>query len=384
MINHQRLSAVLLLLPLSLCAVPAAAETEKQKLQQIEKQIQNLAGEIGSDKKTRSSLVAYLSATEKQIGQYSSTLRKLKQQSAQLDSRLQELTQIKSRQNSQLALYRQQLRELLLSAYANGRQEKLKLFLNQQDPASINRMMSYYKFLNQQRLRQIELAQQLLVELQQTEQEIAGTRSGIEISLQEQTQEYARLQQARAERSKVIAQLDAQISDKQQSLKKLQQDRQALANLLSNIEKQQKQQQQERQLHISKLRGKLPWPTSGTIVKSYGSSKAGDMRWDGVLISAPEGREVKAIHYGRVAYSDWLRGYGLLTIIDHGNGVMSLYGHNQSLLKEVGEWVDKLEPIALTGNSGGLTQSGLYFSIRNKGKPFNPVKWCKKPRGKKI
>jgi septal ring factor EnvC (AmiA/AmiB activator) len=110
----------------------------------------------------------------------------------------------------------------------------------------------------------------------------------------------------------------------------------------------------------------------------------GKLTWDGVLIAAPEGREVRAIHHGRVAFADWLRGFGLLLIIDHGDGFMSLYGHNQSLFKETGEWVEPGEVVAQVGSSGGRTRSGIYFGIRHNGEPQNPQQWCRRTRGRTV
>lgn len=130
------------------------------------------------------------------------------------------------------------------------------------------------------------------------------------------------------------------------------------------------------------LRGRLQWPSRGKLTTRYGSArKVGKLKWQGVNIKAPEGTEVHAISHGRVAFSDWLRGFGLLTIIDHGDGYMSLYGGNQSLFKEVGDWVEAGEVIAGVGNSGGRKNSALYFEIRHNGKPTNPLKWCRnKPK----
>ncbi len=132
------------------------------------------------------------------------------------------------------------------------------------------------------------------------------------------------------------------------------------------------------------LRGGLEWPARGRLVSLFGTQRAGNLKWDGVVIAAKEGSEVKAIHHGRVAFSDWLRGFGLLMIIDHGDGYMSLYGHNQSLFKETGDWVEPGETIAVMGNSGGQRNAGVYFGIRYKGKAVNPKKWCKRVTGNRI
>ncbi len=378
------LSSRLIALLCSVCTALPLLASEKADLEQLQKQINQISGKLGSERKDRDELQELLSRTEKHISQFSASLRDLQQQQAVLDSRLNSLQQQQDSQQQGLVRQRHELHHLLVSAYANGRQEKLKLFLNQQDPALLNRMMTYYRFLNEQRLARINEIEQLLDGLEKTRLEIEQTRVELESSVSRQTLELEQLQAARHARGQLVAELNQSISSKEQALERLVQDRKALTSVIENIEKQEKARQQQKQVSIGSLKGRLPWPTSGNITRSFGQSKAGDVSWDGVLISSPEGQEVKAIHYGRVAYADWLRGYGLLTIIDHGNGIMTLYGHNQSLLKEVGEWVDKLEPVALTGNSGGNLESGLYFSIRRDGKPSNPRQWCRKTTGGRV
>lgn len=378
------LSSRLIALLCSVCTALPLLASEKADLEQLQKQINQISGKLGSERKDRDELQELLSRTEKHISQLSASLRDLQQQQAVLDSRLNSLQQQQDSQQQGLVRQRHELHHLLVSAYANGRQEKLKLFLNQQDPALLNRMMTYYRFLNEQRLTRINEIEQLLDGLEKTRLEIEQTRVELESSVSRQTLELEQLQAARHARGQLVAELNQSISSKEQALERLVQDRKALTSVIENIEKQEKARQQQKQVSIGSLKGRLPWPTSGNITRSFGQSKAGDVSWDGVLISSPEGQEVKAIHYGRVAYADWLRGYGLLTIIDHGNGIMTLYGHNQSLLKEVGEWVDKLEPVALTGNSGGNLESGLYFSIRRDGKPSNPRHWCRKTTGGRV
>jgi len=154
-------------------------------------------------------------------------------------------------------------------------------------------------------------------------------------------------------------------------------DRQQLEDLLSSVEEAIADLDlPEATTPIKQLKGKLPWPTQGEIVRNFGSrDTSSGSRWKGVLIRAKEGNEVHAIHYGHVVFADWLRGFGLLLIIDHGNGYMSLYGHNQSIYKQTGDWVASNEVVSSVGNSGGRDNTGLYFEIRRNGKPQNPKSW---------
>ena len=248
----------------------------------------------------------------------------------------------------------------------------------------MHRILTYYDFFNRERIKHIESGNRLIAEMQQTEIQIGEKKLALDQSYQEKNQQLEMMHQAKEARAQLVAKLETDIKGNTQSLQQLQEDAENLQKLLTEIQHQQQIQQRKREQKFTSLKGRLPWPASGYLSKFFGSPKIGGVSWDGVLITAPEGREVKAIHHGRVAYSDWLRGYGLLMIIDHGEGFMTLYGHNQSLFKEVDEWVDAGEAIALVGNSGGQKNPGLYFSIRKEGKPTDPRKWCNRTKGRKI
>ena len=129
---------------------------------------------------------------------------------------------------------------------------------------------------------------------------------------------------------------------------------------------------------FSAVRGQLAWPVPGRLVNDYGQPRAGSLRWNGVLVGAESGTSVRSLYYGRVVFADWLAGMGLLLVIEHGEGYMSLYGHNEALLKEAGDWVEPGERVALVGDSGGQGTPGLYFEIRRAGEPQNPHRWIKK------
>jgi septal ring factor EnvC (AmiA/AmiB activator) len=193
-------------------------------------------------------------------------------------------------------------------------------------------------------------------------------------------QEHKALVSNKVSREKNLAKINYRIKDKDQLLKKLNSDRQELEELIDAVE------QTIANISIpsdyrpfAQLKGKLPWPISGKPSNRFGSSRSGSkLRWQGINIPSNPGTNIKAIHHGRVVFADWLRGSGLLLIIDHGDGYMSLYAHSQSLLSETGDWVGTGETIATAGNSGGQQQTGLYFEIRHNGKPSNPHKWCKR------
>jgi len=275
---------------------------------------------------------------------------------------------------------REQLRRQLRAAYAMGRQDKLKLLLSQDDPATLNRMLGYYRYLNkarQTRIERIRANRQRLAALQQQQ------RDELHRLKQDQDEQHAmggELLLEHERRAKLVAELKRQVNTKTQELQRLHQDRKQLRLLLKKLAEQAANRDLRTRLEqpFAALKGKLPWPVEGRLESTTRGKGTGDM------IIAPAGAPVRAIHRGRVAFADWLRGYGLLIIIDHGAGFMSLYGRNQSLYKGLGEWVEAGETIAAVGNSGGNRDPGVYFAIRKHGKAVDPLNWCKKPRGKRV
>ena len=356
--------------------------TQQNKLQELTGEIKQLSSAIRMEKKTRKSILKDLADTEKKIGRLGRHIHRLQAKIATLDRELVALDKDKKIQQQMLDREKSQLRSLVMSAYATGRQERIKLFLNQQDPVLMNRIMTYYDYFNRERIERIESARALLDDIRNTEETISIKKLALDSSYAEKNAQLEQIQQAKQARAELLAKLDADIDAKTRSLSQLKEDAASLRKLLDNIQLQKIQQKREQK--FSSLKGKLNWPAKGFLSKFFGSDKVGGVKWDGVFITAPEGREVRAVHHGKVAYADWLRGYGLLVIIDHGEGYMSLYGHNQTLFKEAGDWVDAGESIALVGNSGGQKNPGLYFSIRSKGKPSNPKKWCRKLKGRTI
>jgi septal ring factor EnvC (AmiA/AmiB activator) len=367
---------IILLIGFSTCQ----AAQEDKKLESIRGEIRELSQSLEQDQDYYNNLQSELAKQEKLLGKIGRELHRLDAEIVAQDEHLHRLKENKQRQIEALATTRYQLKLLVRSAYALGRQERIKLFLNQQDPQVLSRIMNYYNYFNQQRIEQIEAANRLIQDISDTEQKIHQTRLTLESNRQLKKKQAKEFESARQNRSRLVAELENSIKGKKQALSGLQQDEAALTKLLKNIQ----QQKLEQKRKFSSLKGNMAWPAKGYLSNLFGSQKAEGVKWDGVFITAGEGTEIKSIHQGKVAYADWLRGYGLLIIVDHGEGYMSLYGHNQSLFKETGDPVETGEAIALVGNSGGQNKSGLYFSIRQKGKPTNPKKWCVKTNGRKL
>ena len=389
----MRGARLLVRLILLACCGPAllqAADVKQQlqdqsaKREQVRQQISGLEAEIHQTRGQHASLSSRLAAAEREVGELVRAMNELDQQRSALQADLEEL---RSRQSREQALLRREqalLERQLRSAYITGRQERLRILLNQQDPAPVSRALAYYDYLNRARAARMQEIQRRVDELAKLGSTISARESELNRLKQERLAEKRELEQAQVERQKIISMLAQQLVESGAALEQLKQDEAQLNILLQDIQQKLREQDDPRQLPFRKLKGKLPWPASGRIQASFGSPKIGDLKWDGVIIAAPEGRKLHAVHAGRVAYADWLRGYGLLLIIDHGDGYMSLYGHNQSLFKETGDWLEAGEVIGLVGSSGAQSAAGIYFGIRHKGKAVNPSRWCKKGRGKQV
>jgi septal ring factor EnvC (AmiA/AmiB activator) len=375
----------LLLFCLSL-AGPATAGEEpdlkgrESELDQVRNRIGQLKGELSSSETRQQALMKELQATEERIGQTGQRLRMLAGRLQQQRARLAALEKQQQRQQNRLDLQRQALAQQLRAAYAMGRQERLKILLNQQDPAVVSRMMVYYDYFNRARTEQMARIGDMLERLRGSAKEIADEEQRLLALQARELEQRQRLEQTRELRQQVVTVLNQEIKNKGQQLSRLVQDARRLQNVIKELQEQLVNLPMEGvDLEpFKRMRGKLRWPVKGRIKARFGSRRAGNLKWDGVMISAPEGREIGAVYHGRVAFSDWLRGFGLLLIIDHGDGYMSLYGHNQSLFKEAGEWVETGEPVASAGNSGGHSSPGLYFAVRYKGNAVDPRKWCRR------
>jgi septal ring factor EnvC (AmiA/AmiB activator) len=372
-------------------AFPAAASAQtpqqrERELKQLRQRIHQLQARIRSTRGRQSRLNRELQASEEQIGRVARHLRVLKGRLRRQNARLADLSARERQQQQALARQRALLARQIRSAYATGRQEQLEILLNQQDPAELSRLLTYYDYLNRARARQMARIRKSLRALDDTRREIREEQARLARLESEQQQQKLALEQQQQARREVLRQLASQIQGQDARLGQLRKDEKQLQQLLRGLQDALADipRNLEAQQPFAKVRGRLPWPLRGVIRHAFGDPKIGALRWDGVMIEAPEGREVHAVHAGRVAFADWLRGFGLLLIIDHGDGYMTLYGHNQSLFKEAGDWVEAGEPIAAAGSTGGRKASGVYFAIRRHGKAVNPIRWCRRVRGRRV
>jgi septal ring factor EnvC (AmiA/AmiB activator) len=247
--------------------------------------------------------------------------------------------------------------------------------LNQDQSEKIQRSLSYYQYLNQARIKEIEQFQQTLANLLAVTAQHQDEIENLKELEQTQLKQKKSLASTKSKRSKTLQSLNKKLLSSNEQLAKLNAEESNLNYALQKLEA--LIQAEFDLMGLSKLKRKLAWPVKGKVRHRFGTKKTGYLRWKGVFMTAPIGRPVETIHNGTILFSDWLKGYGLLTVIDHGNGYMSLYAHNQTLLKSVGERVETGETIALVGQSGGQEQPGVYFEIRHQGKAVNPKLWCR-------
>ena len=351
----------------------------KQKLEQIRADIHKLVDEQKQTAVARNDATNALRDQELKIAATAKTLHGIDQQLAAQQSQLDGLLAQRAVLDARLKDQRDALATLLRSAYALGRDEELKLLLAQDRIDDISRMLAYYGYFERARVHEIDGLLQDMQALAQVQADIERETSALKQSRDEREAQAQQLDSERGERRKLLGELEAAAKDQNVRLAALGKDEKALLDLLAKL----RDIFADIPKHLAgaepfaELRGRLNWPLRGRIAGRFGGAVDGERSSQGVLIAAKEGGEVRAVSHGRVVYADWLRGYGLLLIIDHGEGYLSLYGDNETLLKEVGDWVDAGEVVASSGDSGGRGAAGLYFELRHDGKAFDPAEWMR-------
>ena len=363
-------------------AAPAVAQDSREakaELKQAEQEIARLKKMLGDLKQDMSGLEKELKQSESEIGRLQKESETLEQQIDEGESRIDDLHEQAEALQIALEEQEQQIARQARSAYMAGQQDYLKLVLNQDDPSRVARMMRYYEYVSRARMEEITTYNHTLAQIQQASAAIAREQA----QLHENREQLAERQQAveaeRSTRAELLANLKSESRTSEQRLKNRQSERAELAALIKKLDEAITSiPTPAGSLPFADAKGKLPLPVKGSIQSKFGSQRGDDARlkWDGLVISAKAGTTVHAIHGGRVVFADWLRGSGLLLILDHGNGYLTLYGHNQTLLPDVGTWVQPGEAIATVGTSGGLSSSSLYFSIRKQGRALDPLAWC--------
>lgn len=358
-------------------AAPDPAATEQQ-LKTIKQQIGQLQGVLKQRQQRLAAVEQELKQHDKQIGEVQARLRKLDEQQGNLQSRRDNLGRDEDQLQSLLQARQSQIHALLQEQYRLGRQPVLQLLLSQEDPQNLSRMLRYYDHLTATLNAELTEYRNTLNRLTATRSAIVQTDTDLFSTRQQLEQQQQALIEARKAQAEVLARLRKDQKSDKGRLGKLQQDQAALAAVLEEIRRSVAQIRLDQDgLKFQQRKGKLEWPIKGRVKQAFGS-RLENVVYEGVLIEARQGAEVNAVHHGRVVFADWLRGYGLVLILDHGGGYLTLYGHNDSLLREPGEWVGTGETLALAGSSGGSAEPGLYFAVRYKGRSIDPVSWLER------
>jgi septal ring factor EnvC (AmiA/AmiB activator) len=379
--NSRRIGR-LFLLSLLIVAAPSFSETEAEKrarLEALRKSIDSLRTELRSVKTDRDQLLNALEDSEKAIGELSTKAQQLKRKLEKQEQQLNQLRERKRQLEQDKEAQQSHVGEHINAAYRLGQQSNLRLLLNQQDPTLVARNLKYFQYLTQARTAKIDSYLATIEELRQVEVGIAAQTEQLQQSHAQLKEKHESLLSQRKERKSTLRKLQATIASKDGKLQEMQREQERLEQVLAQVALLLEDiTLPANAMEFGKMKGRLPWPTTGAIQQRFGSERiAGKMRWQGVVISADAGSPVRAVHHGRVVFSDYLRGHGLLVIVDHGMGFMSLYARNQALYKEIGEWVNAGEVIASVGNSGGQASAGLYFELRHNGRPTDPQQWIK-------
>lgn len=371
---------------LTLILVSTVQADEKADMEKLQKDIAALQKELKSVQGTRSNLQKELEKSEQQVNELEKKAESIKKELEQQNRELQNLKQERSQLETKRDAQQTQISEQLVAAYKLGQQSDIKLLLNQESPDKVSRLMSYHGYFVVAQQQKIETYRQTIARIDAIAPDIEKKNQQLAEMQSQLDKQKVALSSAHKERQLALNKVNSQIKNKQQELTQLNEDRQKLQVLLSRVTRSIASSGAQKSPDYVPLpkggekfsvrRGKLPWPTKGRMLHRFGSSRiAGQLNWNGAYIGAEPGSKIIAVHHGRVVFADYFGGHGLLIIIDHGEGFLSLYAHNQSLLKKAGDPVTAGESIAIVGNSGGQSQLGVYFEIRRDGKPIDPSTW---------
>lgn len=384
MSSTTRIRAILLILLTCCIAVPPAVADDKaakqKQLKAVHQKIAKLIQAIDVKENSKSRYIKQLKTIERDIGKVNREIRAVGDKIKARKKELAGLRETRLKHQRQLSRENETLAQQVYAAFTLGRQEKVKLLFSQQSAETLQRNLVYYQYFSNARVDLIDKVQHNIDQIIETEKLIRQARLALEQNQQELGERKTKLNKDRGKRKTIIGSLDTQLKKQGGSLARLKDEAAQLQNLIDSIQEllQDAPEGEISREAFAKLKGKLAWPVDGKLRRLFGRHKPGsDLRWQGIRIDAGNGRHVRAVSHGRVAFADWLRGFGNLIIIDHGNSYLSLYGHNESLFKNAGEWVEAGDIISSVGSSGGQDNPGLYFEIRKRGKPQNPTAWCK-------
>jgi septal ring factor EnvC (AmiA/AmiB activator) len=358
----------------------AAQGDEERALDAVREEIREVEARLSRQTTERDAELKSLRSAELAAATANEGLSRIRAQLREQRTRRDTLERESTAAMQRLAQERDALAGQVRLSYMTGREELAKLLLSQESPATLGRMLVYYDYFNRARTARIAAASRELAVLHGLAAESAHLGQELEDLLEKQAHEVEAQERARAERRTALERIEVSMADAGGQMESLRLEEKRLSELVLELAALLEDLPRGAEEPFVSQKGKLPWPVDGKVAQSYGQARdGGPLRWNGVLLSAPTGTAVQAVYHGRVAFADWLPGLGLLVIVDHGGGYMSLYGHNEAILKESGEWVSPGDEIAQVGDSGGQAKPGLYFEIRHNGAPRDPQQWFRRP-----
>lgn len=405
--GHRATFAAALALTLAWAALPAAAQNGREaerRLEKVQSELKEVAAERRRIEGQRGEATRQLREADEQVGRSSRSLRTIEQRIASEQATLAQLQQRRNDMQARLGVQREELSGLLRAAYQQGEDAPLKTFLAQDQVADAGRLLTYHRYLQVDRVQRIVALTAELEQLDALEREIASRHDRLESTRAQQRQQLAKLESDRKLRAGLVNKLDQRYQDRSSRERELGRDAQGLEQVLKRLRDTAARAEAQRKAAAARAAreanagkpasskrapttvaaasapqvGGLGWPLAGSLVAGYGGALPDGRSSEGLLIAAPAGAPVKAVADGQVVYAEWMTGYGLLLIVDHGNGYMSLYAHNDALLKDVGDAVKRGESVATVGSSGGHGRPALYFELRRNGQPVNPGTWLRR------
>lgn len=359
------------------------AKVKESELEEVRMRIDELKKSMDDSAKERDRLTLELQDLEVKIAEQRTRIKAIEREQQHTEAKKQKLDADLGEREGQLDAESMQLATQVRAAYMSGGQEKIKLLLNQRDPATLGRLMAYYRYLNDYRAQNIAAVTLKIRELDRLRSEIAAEEARLAELARKRYARLGELNAVQESRQNVLASLRQKLLDEGQEVERLAAQEKDLTRLIAELTSILSDYPITSEQPFTTHRGKLTWPVAGNLLHDFGQPRVGGaVKWNGVVLGADRGREVRAVYHGRVAFADWLSGMGLLLIVDHGEGYMTLYGYNETILKNAGDWVAPGDVIATVGDSGGQSDAALYFELRQGAKPINPRRWFTKRPGR--
>ncbi|MBF6025236.1 peptidoglycan DD-metalloendopeptidase family protein [Lysobacter niastensis] len=386
-------------------ASPVAAQNSRdaeRRLEKVQRELNEVAAERRRIEGQRGEATRQLREADEQVGRSSRGLRSVEQRIASEQASLAQLQAQRQQMEARLGAQREELARLLRAAYQQGEDAPLKVMLAQDRVADSGRLLTYHRYLQADRAQRIATLTADLENLSAVEREIAARQEALQSTRADQRRQLNQLESDRKTRARLVSKLDTRYQDSSTRERELGRDAEGLQQLLKRLRDTAARAEAQRKAAAAKIErqpagagkataprapavvaaapqvGGLGWPLSGSLLAGYGARLPDGRGSEGLLIAAPAGAPVKAVADGQVVYAEWMTGYGLLLIVDHGNGYMSLYAHNDALLKDVGDAVRRGDTVSTVGSSGGSGRPALYFELRRNGQPVNPGTWLRR------